>query len=250
MSDRTRLIDGERPVDGKAAMPAAAAVEPAGRQLDPRGVRVSVVGAEPEGPAPIVLEPAPVAIVAPPRATGTGLLGGVAQRASTPPIDGRDARPTVDGKPLDASLESLGPERATLREGPHAPAHRVLIRQADLPVTGVPAGVTRHEVIVDGWRVEVDVQSAGRAALQDRARRGREEAGRSGPAEVHAIIPGVVVSVSVAPGDAVTAGQQLLVVEAMKMQNELRAPRDGTIERVAVGAGTTIEVGDLLLVIA
>jgi len=48
----------------------------------------------------------------------------------------------------------------------------------------------------------------------------------------------------------VTAGQQLLVVEAMKMQNELRAPRDGTIERVAVGAGATIEVGDLLLVIS
>ena len=61
--------------------------------------------------------------------------------------------------------------------------------------------------------------------------------------------PGVVVSVSVVPGDAVVAGQQLLVVEAMKMQNELRAPRDGTITRVGVGAGQTIEVGDLLLVI-
>jgi biotin carboxyl carrier protein len=36
----------------------------------------------------------------------------------------------------------------------------------------------------------------------------------------------------------------------MKMQNELRAPRDGTVERVAVGAGETIEVGDLLLVLA
>jgi glutaconyl-CoA decarboxylase len=54
----------------------------------------------------------------------------------------------------------------------------------------------------------------------------------------------------VVAGDAVTAGQQLLVVEAMKMQNELRAPRDGTVERVAVGAGRTIEVGDLLLVIS
>jgi biotin carboxyl carrier protein len=59
-----------------------------------------------------------------------------------------------------------------------------------------------------------------------------------------------VVSVSVAPGDAVAAGQQLLVVEAMKMQNELRAPREGTIEQVAVAAGATIDVGDLLLVIA
>jgi biotin carboxyl carrier protein len=58
-----------------------------------------------------------------------------------------------------------------------------------------------------------------------------------------------VVSVSVVAGDAVLAGQKLLVVEAMKMQNELRAPRDGVISRVAVGAGQTIDVGDLMLVI-
>ena len=59
-----------------------------------------------------------------------------------------------------------------------------------------------------------------------------------------------MVSVSVNPGDEVVTGQQMLVVEAMKMQNELRAPRDGTIERVAVGPGKTIELGELLLVLA
>ena len=67
---------------------------------------------------------------------------------------------------------------------------------------------------------------------------------------MRAIIPGRVVSVSVVPGDEVVAGQQLLVVEAMKMQNELRAPRAGTVDSVATGAGRTIEVGDLLLVLA
>ncbi len=46
-----------------------------------------------------------------------------------------------------------------------------------------------------------------------------------------------------------TAGQQLLVLEAMKMQNELRASRDGTVDRVAIAVGETVEVGDLLLVI-
>ena len=115
----------------------------------------------------------------------------------------------------------------------------------------MPAAVSsRREVIVDGWRVELEVEPAVRAALRERARRGHEDVAHSGPTEVHAIIPGVVVSVSVTAGDAVTAGQQLLVVEAMKMQNELRAPRDGTIDRVAVGAGRTIEVGDLLLVMS
>ena len=105
---------------------------------------------------------------------------------------------------------------------------------------GQPSGVERREVVIDGWRIEVTVEPEARAALRERARRGRAEAGASGPTKVHAIIPGVVVAVSVAPGDAVTAGQQLLVVEAMKMQNELRAPRDGTVEQVGVGSGSTI----------
>jgi len=67
--------------------------------------------------------------------------------------------------------------------------------------------------------------------------------------EVRAIIPGVVLAVSVAPGDRVAAGQQLLVVEAMKMQNELRSPKDGVVQRVTTGLRQTIEVGDLLVVI-
>jgi biotin carboxyl carrier protein len=110
-------------------------------------------------------------------------------------------------------------------------------------------GIERREVLVDGWRFEVEVESAARATLREKARRGRSEAGGDGPVEVRAIIPGVVVTVSVAPGDAVSAGQQLLVVEAMKMQNELRAPRDGVVGRVAIGERQTIEVGDLLAVI-
>ena len=215
---------------------------------DPRGIRVSVVGAEADGPAPILLEPAPMAIVAAPRTSGAGLLGGVVQR----PGDGREPAGSamVDGAPIAAALRTLGPGRALLAEAPGGAHHHVLLRPVAPTSVHLPPGVARHEVVIDGWRIEVDVQSATRAALEDRARRGRDEAGRSGPTEVHAIIPGVVVSVSVAPGDAVTAGQQLLVVEAMKMQNELRAPRDGTIQRVRVGAGTTIDVGDLLLVIA
>jgi biotin carboxyl carrier protein len=67
--------------------------------------------------------------------------------------------------------------------------------------------------------------------------------------ELHAIIPGRVVSVDVAIGDTIDAGGRLLVVEAMKMQNELRSPRGGTISRLAVGPGQTVERGDLLLVI-
>jgi biotin carboxyl carrier protein len=63
------------------------------------------------------------------------------------------------------------------------------------------------------------------------------------------MIPGRVIAVAVAAGDAVQPGDPLLVVEAMKMQNELRAPRAGVVERVAVGAGTTVELDDLLVVL-
>jgi biotin carboxyl carrier protein len=106
------------------------------------------------------------------------------------------------------------------------------------------------EVVVDGWRFELGVEPAARAALRERATRARDDATASGPLEIRAIIPGRVAAVLVAPGDAVVAGQSLLVVEAMKMQNELRAPRDGTVDRVATAADATIERGDLLVVLS
>jgi biotin carboxyl carrier protein len=95
----------------------------------------------------------------------------------------------------------------------------------------------------------VDVEPEARARLRDRATRAAGGRGRGGPVELRAIIPGRVVSVEVADGDEVAAGSRVLVVEAMKMQNELRAPRAGTIRRLAVGAGQTVELGDVLLVI-
>ena len=110
-------------------------------------------------------------------------------------------------------------------------------------------GVTIVEVVVDGWRFELAVEDEARAALRRRATRERDAGATSGPLEVRAIIPGRVAEVRVVPGDAVEAGAALLVVEAMKMQNELRAPRAGTVERLTVAAGDTIELGDVLLVI-
>jgi biotin carboxyl carrier protein len=158
-----------------------------------------------------------------------------------------DPGPLVVDDATRATLRRLDAERAVL-ESPGDPptSQRFML----LPAAPAPSGgALRREVVVDGWRFEVEVEPAARAALRDRARRGRAEAGQSGPTEVHAIIPGVIVAVSVAAGDQVVKGQQLLAVEAMKMQNELRAPRDGTIERLAVAPGRRVEVGDLLLVI-
>lgn len=218
--------------------------QPEARLPDPRGVRVTIVPAA-EGQPPVVLEPPQVPVAPVPRVAGEGLLGGVASIAT--PTDGLDDHVLVDGEVMAIDLAMTDAERGRLRLG-SGDERAVVLLPADGPAAD--RGVTRREVVVDGWRFDVEVESAARAALRERASRGREEAIHSGPTEVHAIIPGVVVAVSVVPGDAVVAGQQLLVVEAMKMQNELRAPRDGTIERVAVGPGVKIEVGDLLLVIS
>jgi biotin carboxyl carrier protein len=106
------------------------------------------------------------------------------------------------------------------------------------------------EVVVDGWRFELRVEDEERAALRERASRDRSAAGAAGgPLEIRAIIPGRIASVAVVPGDTVQAGQTLLAVEAMKMQNELRAPRAGTVTRVPVGTGSTVELGDVLVVL-
>ncbi|MDE3052849.1 MAG: biotin/lipoyl-binding protein [Gemmatimonadota bacterium] len=60
-------------------------------------------------------------------------------------------------------------------------------------------------------------------------------------------MPGLIVRVHVKPGDVVQPGQGLVVMEAMKMENELRATAGGTVKAVAVAPGTAVEKGALLL---
>ena len=72
-----------------------------------------------------------------------------------------------------------------------------------------------------------------------------------GPAEnVKAVLAGNIFKVNVAPGDAVTEGQTLLVVEAMKMETAVSAPRAGTVADVFVSEGDVVAVGDSLVSIA
>ena len=112
-------------------------------------------------------------------------------------------------------------------------------------------GRTRVEVVVDGWRFEFTVEDDARATLRERASRERASGDASGgPLEIRAIIPGRVVAVSVVVGDVVEAGQKLLTVEAMKMQNELQAPRAGTVTRLPASVGDTVDLGDVMVVLA
>jgi len=88
--------------------------------------------------------------------------------------------------------------------------------------------------------------------LNGRRRWGRKDEGAgtaSGPQRLVAPMPGKVVRVLVKSGDPVTVRQPVVVVEAMKMENELRASRVGTVAEVHVSEGMSVDAGALLLVI-
>jgi biotin carboxyl carrier protein len=153
---------------------------------------------------------------------------------------------TVNGREEPATLALGEPPRARLET--EAGRHKLLLIPLPHPLRAAD-GIARIEVVIDGWRFELDVESEARARLRERATSTRAGAARGGASELRAIIPGRVVSVEVAVGDTVELGGRLLVLEAMKMQNEVRAPRGGTVTRVAVGPGETVELGDVLLVI-
>lgn len=70
-----------------------------------------------------------------------------------------------------------------------------------------------------------------------------------GPAEITAQMPGKVVRVLVEAGQEIEAGVGLLIVEAMKMQNEMKSPRGGVVVSVRVKAGDTVEAGQLLVMV-
>jgi biotin carboxyl carrier protein len=154
-------------------------------------------------------------------------------------------RAVIDGAAA-AALLGVADGRALIEISEHGDPVRA-VAQIGVTASGSVRGRIVREVVVDGWRFEVAVESERLASLRDRASRGDVATATTGPLDVRAIIPGRIVALSVVPGDAVTTGQQLMVLEAMKMQNELRAPREGTIARVAVAIGDRVEVGDVLL---
>ena len=107
------------------------------------------------------------------------------------------------------------------------------------------------EVSVTSRGEEFQVVVGGRThrlrLLDERAMRRRERsAGADGGREVRAAMPGKVVAVLVEKGAAVERSQGILVLEAMKMENEIKAPRSGTVTEIRVQPGQAVEAGELL----
>ena len=111
----------------------------------------------------------------------------------------------------------------------------------------------KYKVTLNGRTYEVEVE-AGKAMLLDEY----EAIAPSAPAApvvtgsgdaVTAPMPGTILKVNVTNGQAVKAGQVLVVLEAMKMENEIMAPKDGTITQVAVSKGASVDTGAPLVFI-
>lgn len=100
---------------------------------------------------------------------------------------------------------------------------------------------TALELLLGGELFPVEVSSGGSASAAGVT---------SGPLSVKAVMPGLVREVYVHPEDPVERGGRLLVLEAMKMNNEVRAPRAGVVQTVSVRAGQRVDKGDVMLVIA
>ena len=96
---------------------------------------------------------------------------------------------------------------------------------------------TTHQISLGGSNVTVDIQDP----LSRMRRRSTEDMGGSGI--VKALMPGRVVRVLVNKGDTVRKGTGLLILEAMKMENEIQAPADGVVDEVFVQPGQTVEGG-------
>ncbi len=103
------------------------------------------------------------------------------------------------------------------------------------------------EVLVRGELYPVTVQDE-RAYRLAKARGG--ETAVSGDAVIKSPMPGIIIAAPVAEGEPLQKGDKVIILESMKMENELRAPRDGVVARVAVKPGDSVEKGQVLAVIA
>lgn len=148
-------------------------------------------------------------------------------------LDGRTH--IVDARRVNDNVVSM----LVQLEGEAAPARSVDAAFASQAVAG------DFDVHLDGRRIPVQIRPAGAFGRQKKA----GAATGTGPQRILAPMPGKVVRVLVKAGDEVKARQGLVVVEAMKMENELRAARDGRVRDVAVTEGQSVDAGAVLLIV-
>lgn len=161
---------------------------------------------------------------------------------------------TLDGQEHEIEIEELAAGSFAIRFGENR-------FEADLR----RVGPLSFSVIVNNRSFDLDVARDGeetvvasrsrstRLIVSDAARPAARAAAKrrevSGRVEIKSAMPGRIINVLVAPGDQVKAEQGIVVVEAMKMENEVKAPKAGKVVEVSVVAGQAVEKGQLMVVI-
>jgi biotin carboxyl carrier protein len=148
--------------------------------------------------------------------------------------DGAGWRVILDGRAVAADVAEIAPHMLSiLLDG----------QSFEVSVTPYPEGQLKLQTGTQEFTAEI---------IDPRAWNGRRHGGveAEGRQQIVAPMPGKVVRVLVHAGDHVESGQGLLVVEAMKMQNEIRSPKSGTVERVLVKEGQAVNAGEALCVVA
>jgi biotin carboxyl carrier protein len=143
-------------------------------------------------------------------------------------------RVLVDGVPVDAADLAAFPGTAV----------RHLLTDGRSTTVVAHRGESGWDLVVDGWPVHAEV-------MDERTRAIEAMTGRTGtphgPRPVRAPMPGLIVRVEVTAGDSVMQGQGIVIMEAMKMENELRAEAQGRVAKVLVQAGEAVQKGAVLV---
>jgi biotin carboxyl carrier protein len=145
---------------------------------------------------------------------------------------------TIKGKSRIVDASWINAETLSLIDG--GVAHEIRLHsRGDNGAIGVEFGGKLYEAVVQKTlREPFSTDTTAKKAL-----------GAASAAIIKAPMPGRVMRVLVAVGDPVTARQGVVVIEAMKMENELRTPRDGVVKEVLVVAGAAVETGAVLVVV-
>jgi len=138
----------------------------------------------------------------------------------------------VDGETGEADVRRIGPG-----------AYSVIADGKSYDVHVYERGGGEFDVAVNAATHHVTVKDPRRWTPGDGS------GGSTGPQQVRAPMPGKVVKLLIYEGEEVEAGQGLVIIEAMKMQNEMKSPRAGTVAGVKVGEGGPVAAGDVLVIV-
>jgi biotin carboxyl carrier protein len=157
----------------------------------------------------------------------------------------------IEGKKYRLDLNHVGDRWSCRLDGQQVEIDAVLARPNVLTLRmGNLAYEVKSELVASDLHLWVGSRRFAVEVRDPRSLRGRMRTGEEqGPRKITAPMPGKVVRLLVREGEPVESGRGIVVVEAMKMQNEIRSPKKGTVGKIVVGEGAAVNAGDVLAIV-